>query len=271
MSARWERIAPLINLERMQSSAALIVGVGSGGSTVALELAKAGLGRVILCDPDTLAVENVVRHECDERYIGWSKPRAVADLLLHRNALMNVSVIEASIEAVDGGLTELMTGIDLVACCSDSASSRHFVNRHARVSGCPVVYGGVYAGGGGGEVISCPGDRRSACLACVESAVREAASEGSPEPPTYGVDDGREKGVPGLGLDVRFIALIQARACISCLSAAAHDDGAEAVLFANRALDELLPRPLASVRIAVARRQDCLACSSAASKHCRSA
>src|SRR5947208_205763 len=75
--ARLERIATSIDLPRLTASRGLVVGLGSGGSTVALELAKSGIGHLILCDPDRLEEHNLVRHECDERYLGESKPRAV--------------------------------------------------------------------------------------------------------------------------------------------------------------------------------------------------
>src|SRR5581483_11681730 len=109
-------------------------GLGSGGSTVALELAKAGVGAMILCDPDVVEDANVVRHECDDRHLGWTKARAVADLALRRNPQIDVRIVERRVEEVEGDLPEILATVDLLAVCTDTQASRHLLNQHATAS-----------------------------------------------------------------------------------------------------------------------------------------
>lgn len=59
----------------------LIVGVGSVGAPMGLELAKAGIGGIVGVDKDRLEVHNAMRHVLGMPYIGWPKANAFAHYL----------------------------------------------------------------------------------------------------------------------------------------------------------------------------------------------
>jgi len=71
--------------------------------------------------------------------------------------------------------------------------------------------------------------------------------------------DGTLHGAPGLGLDVRMIALLHAKVCLATLVPELALS-ANVVLFGNQAMEGLFPRPLASALVTVARQDDCLVC-----------
>jgi len=71
--------------------------------------------------------------------------------------------------------------------------------------------------------------------------------------------DGTIHGAPGLGLDVRLIALLHAKVCLATLVPELALD-ANVVLFGNQPMEGLFPRPLASALVQVARQEDCLVC-----------
>src|SRR5437870_11572495 len=50
-----------------------IIGLGSGGSAVADMLARAGVGRLTLVDPDILTEDNLKRHVLDASAVGKPK------------------------------------------------------------------------------------------------------------------------------------------------------------------------------------------------------
>src|SRR5688572_32842036 len=108
MTDRWDRIKGVVDVEDLRAKHALVVGLGSGGSTVALELAKAGVGRLTLVDRDMLEEANAIRHECDARYVGWSKADAVADLIRHRNPDAQVAALHADLMKLGGALERLV-------------------------------------------------------------------------------------------------------------------------------------------------------------------
>jgi molybdopterin/thiamine biosynthesis adenylyltransferase len=263
--ARWERVEALVELDALGARRVLVVGLGSGGSTVALELAKAGVGRFTLVDPDTLEEQNVVRHECDDRYMGWNKAEAVADLIVRRNPEARIEVVAEDAFALGGRLEEAVRTADLVAGCTDAEAPKLLLNRLSTAAGVPAVYGGVYAGGVGGEVIRCSGGPRDPCYACVTSVLKESAPlpEGEDEM-DYGVveADGPIHGAAGLGMDIRLIALIHAKVCLGVLQGpkALVEAEANVVLFGTAAVEGLFPRPFASALLAVAPQEHCLAC-----------
>ena len=269
---RFERLDGLIDVEALGQKQVIVAGLGSGGSTVALELAKAGVGRFLLIDPDSIEEQNLIRHECDDRYLGWNKAEAVADLIAHRNPDAEVDVLDADLLQLGERLESAVADSSLVAACTDAEAPKHLLNRLCVAAGVPAVYAGVYERGAGGEVIRCAGGPEDACYACVTSVLKESAPVPSDtEELDYGaIDaDGTLHGAPGLGLDVRLIALLHAKVCLLELvgerlgeQGGKADDGADpnVVLFGSAPVEGLFPRRFASALLSVAPQEGCLAC-----------
>jgi len=262
-SARWQRIEPLVDLPALAQKHVLVAGLGSGGSTVALELAKTGVGHFTLIDYDRLEQANVIRHECDDRYVGRFKVGAVADLIHKRNPAAEVETIAKDLFELGARLEELVAACDLVAVCTDAEPPKHLLNRLALAAGTPAVYAGVYARGTGGEIIRCGGGAKDPCYACVVSVLKEAAPVPvDPAELDYGAveADGSTPSAPGLGLDVRLIALLHAKVCLLSLLGREQEIDGNVLLFGTAAVKDLFPRPFASVWLTVAPQSDCLVC-----------
>ena len=88
-SRLFERIERLYDVGLIGRAKVLVAGCGSGGSQVALQLAMSGIRNFVLYDNQTLGEENVIRHACGLRYVGWDKTKAVSDLLHDRNPEVN--------------------------------------------------------------------------------------------------------------------------------------------------------------------------------------
>ncbi len=63
---------------KLSSKSILLVGCGSVGSELALRLTSTGVGRLTLCDSDTLSEENLYRHALSVKDIGRLKSEALA-------------------------------------------------------------------------------------------------------------------------------------------------------------------------------------------------
>ena len=63
-------------MQHLQEERVLVIGVGSVGAPMGLELAKSGVGALIMVDKDILEIHNCMRHVLGTSYIGWPKPVA---------------------------------------------------------------------------------------------------------------------------------------------------------------------------------------------------
>ncbi|ELZ39673.1 ThiF family protein, putative [Halorubrum californiense DSM 19288] len=260
-----KRIDGLIDTDALADAHVTIVGLGTVGSTVAVELAKSGVGNFTLIDPDRLEIHNVVRHECGVDDLGRSKPRAVADRIRETNPLASIATAAVDVTERPGELAEHVADTDLVAVCTDTEASKLVVNRECLAADVPAVYGGVYAGATGGDVIRVvPGE--TPCYDCVlgdmaDDMARDERVSGEAD---YGRDPDDQPGPePGLSVDVGFVSLIQTRYALAMLSAGA-GDGDRAldrdVCFWGNEAGYIFDRPLQSRFATVSHREDCYTC-----------
>ena len=80
----------------MKDVTVVMIGLGSLGIFSALSLARAGVSKFLLYDPDVLLVENVCRHVGDLSDVGRTKVEIVADLIRRRNPGAEVVPVPSS-------------------------------------------------------------------------------------------------------------------------------------------------------------------------------
>ncbi len=132
-----------------------IIGCGSFGSALADMLARAGVGKLALIDPEILAVENLGRHMLTSKDVGRPKAEALAARLLEINPNLDV---EARCE-------KFHDARGLLVCCADSRRCESMVNAVSLGRRLPSVFVGAYGAVRAGEVQICvPG--KTACREC---------------------------------------------------------------------------------------------------------
>lgn len=143
------------------AACAVIVGVGAVGSEVARLLAQAGVGTLLLCDPDSIEESNLSRGALyGSTDLGRPKAEAAAEVLRTREPGLRVTARVADFRH-GIGLAELRSA-DLVLSCLDSVA-----DRIALASRCNLVRAGMLDAGTypwGGEVRYYPPG--GACFAC---------------------------------------------------------------------------------------------------------
>ena len=136
--------------ERLLASHALVIGAGGLGSPVALYLASAGVGRITICDGDSVDLTNLQRqivHRTES--IGIAKVDSARATLHSINPHVKVNAICERLD--EGRIAELTAAADVVLDGSDNFATRHAVNRacvrHAKplVSGAAVRFDGQVA------------------------------------------------------------------------------------------------------------------------------
>jgi molybdopterin-synthase adenylyltransferase len=160
-----KRTAGLLESDMLAERRALIVGLGSFGSTVAVELAKAGVGKFALVDSDRLEPGNIMRHQCSLADIGRYKTLAVRDAILARNPDAAVDTCECDVNEDLGMLRGNASASDVVICLTDQGRSRFNCNAAAVAAGRPALFGRAITRAAGGDVFRYrPG---GPCLACL--------------------------------------------------------------------------------------------------------
>lgn len=233
------RRSEIIESNLLHDSCVVVIGLGTGGVHVALELAKAGVAEFLLVDPDRLEVGNVARHHAGISQSGRRKVYAARDMLLEKNPAARVESypVRATWETEDV-VRSLIRRADVVICATDGRASKLFINRICFEEGTPALYGGAFRRAYAGEVLRVrPG--QSPCYQCLvlakpqEEADQEISSEAQAAEIAY--SDRPVAIEPGLALDVAPIALMVAKLALQELLI-----GKETTL---RALDRDLAAP----------------------------
>ena len=128
--------------QKLKAASVLIVGAGGLGSPAALYLAAAGVGKIILVDPDTVDLSNLQRQVLyTEDDLGRPKAEAGTDRLAALNPHVFVAGLHGALDA--GNADDLVAGVDLVLDGTDSFAVRHEVNAACVRQAKPLVSGAI--------------------------------------------------------------------------------------------------------------------------------
>jgi molybdopterin/thiamine biosynthesis adenylyltransferase len=222
-----------------------IVGCGSFGSALADMLVRAGLGRLTLIDPETLAVENLGRHVLTARDVGRPKAEALAARLLEINPQLEVEARREAFRDADG----------VILSAVDSRRCESLVNAVALAKGLPALYVGAYGAVRAGEVqFYLPG--RTPCRECFaqfrEPGEEEEQAALAPERYTDpDFDETRVPGRTGLWGSVLAVAGIAFHVALALVGARGKLDAGYPVWIVNLDYDGF--RPYAVTRCKLAR------------------
>lgn len=150
--------------QALLQSTILIVGLGGLGSPVAMYLAAAGLGRLILVDPDKVDLTNLQRQIIhDTSQIGEWK---VFSALKRLQALNPEVQIQAEPVAFDALNFSDLPAVDAIVDCSDNFATRFKVNRYCVQQKIPLISGAAL-GFQGQLTVFLPGQAQSPCYHCL--------------------------------------------------------------------------------------------------------
>lgn len=118
----------------------LIIGMGGLGCPVAMYLAAAGVGHLIIADDDRVELTNLQRQIAHgQESIGQLKVASAEQNLKRLNPEVRVTAIAARVQ--DAELADLVAQVDLVIDASDNFKTRFAINRACVAGGKPLVSG----------------------------------------------------------------------------------------------------------------------------------
>ena len=161
----YSRSSGLIENAALKEKRILVIGLGSFGSQIAVELAKAAIGRFTLVDFDKLEAHNIVRHACLVKDIGRLKTDAVEEIILGKNPYAKVKKIPIDVNDNPDVINSAVAESDIVIVATDNNQSRFllsgFMAKHGKVG----IYGRANTRAEGGDVfVQRPG---GACYGCL--------------------------------------------------------------------------------------------------------
>lgn len=181
MEDRYARNAGVLDeadQEALRRKTAAVVGLGGLGGHIAEQLARLGVGRLILADGDTVAVSNLNRQIfATEETLGWRKTDAAQDRLRRVNGQTECVVFSEYLTGENSA--RLLAGADIALDAADTARARLTLERCCAELGLPLVHGAV--GGFLGEVcFISPGDGTLAKLYANAADLDAACADGCP-------------------------------------------------------------------------------------------
>ncbi len=126
--------------EKLLAARVLIIGLGGLGSPVAMYLAAAGVGHLVLADFDAVDLSNLQRqiaHTTDR--IGQTKVESAAQTLRALNPDVQITCITEALDAESLALQ--ISTVDVVVDCCDNFTTRFAVNAACVVAKVPLVSG----------------------------------------------------------------------------------------------------------------------------------
>jgi hypothetical protein len=199
-----------------RTGSALIVGAGAVGGFLAEELARIGFSPVRLVDPDTLAVENLVRHPLGAGAVGRPKATALAEQIRRDFPPCDATGLCRDFLRMSAAeQRSLVAGADVVVAATDSIACQRHVNRVALAVGVPAVYPAVWVDprirdAEVGEILWVLPGGRTPCYECA-AAFRQSAADA--------------QAARGARVDIQLVVLATAQ----IVSALAHPDDERSV------------------------------------------
>lgn len=115
----------LVESPVLKDKRVLLLGVGSMGSDVAMHLAMAGVGKLVLVDPDRVEASNLSRlRDAVIADVGRRKVDVLAERIAGKNPDCEVVKVPADITKTSGRMDELLAEVDIAVVSTDNRISR---------------------------------------------------------------------------------------------------------------------------------------------------
>jgi len=217
-------------LEVLKEKKVVIIGMGSGGSLLAVYLAKSGLKNFIFIDDDRLETHNIIRHICDLSQLGRYKTHAVKEFIEKRIPDVNIITVEKKFElhtrADSDEFLTMFEGVDLIIAVSGEHVVNYSINDfiHTNRLPIPIIFAGTFDGVKGGLMFKVDPRNNDYCYHCIYSDPVDSNSTSSlpttselEKQITYDRNLQEQVAQPGLGLDIDNLTILLSKFSLDML------------------------------------------------------
>lgn len=161
----YSRNKGILEINILENKRVMIVGLGSFGSQIAIELAKAGVGHFSLMDFDRVELHNLARHTSTINDLGRLKTDVISDAIKGKNPYAEVDKFPINIIDYPQLLKEECGKADIVICATDNNRSRFVLSEVLVELQKTGIFGRAITRAEGGDVfIYRPGGPCYCCL-----------------------------------------------------------------------------------------------------------
>lgn len=155
-----------IRTRRLLDATLVLIGCGSVGAPVACALAQAGVGRMILVDPDVLSWPNVGRHPLGAVNVGRNKAEALAERLQTDYPHLTIEYRTCDLHHLISREGDLLADANLIVAATGNWVAESALNRWHVGQGRarPIIYGWTEAHACAGHAVAI--GRQEGCLQC---------------------------------------------------------------------------------------------------------
>lgn len=196
----------------LQNKCAFILGCGSVGSLVSLELARAGVGRFVLIDNDILEYHNLCRHQCSLQDVGSYKVDALKQRILGINPTAEVQAIVSTVEMVDQPVFDEFCKKDhtIIVGCADNRTADVYANSIAVMYGVPFLSIGFWERAFAGEIFYYLPSQNMPCYKCALGDGGSISQRASTNRRIYTNEEDLSQinFEPGISVDINFVTTV---------------------------------------------------------------
>ena len=208
----FSRNTGILESDIMRDKTAVIIGCGSVGSLVCLELARAGVGTFILIDNDIVEYHNICRHQCNVLDVGDYKVNALSKRIKGINPTAKVITEPHTIERTAKSVLDeyCLKDKTIIVGCGDNRESDIYANSLSIYYKIPFISIGFWERAAAGEIFYWLPDKNMPCCKCAIGFGHNMSNRNSVSRRIYTTQSDLNKVSfePGISADINFVTNI---------------------------------------------------------------
>lgn len=219
----FSRNSGILETSYLAEKRVVILGCGSVGSLVSLELARSGVANFLLVDPDIVEYHNICRHQCGLTDVGNLKVNALEKRLRNINPSLNIKKFDGIFQDIPKQILDdfCIPGETVFVGCADNRNADVYSNRISIVYGAAFVSIGFWERAYAGEIFYHIPGRGMPCYQCALGDGGDgfsARSEANHHVYSNEEDLAKVNFEPGISVDINFITCIGIKLILDILN-----------------------------------------------------
>lgn len=218
----FSRNQGILESDVMAGKRAVILGCGSVGSLVAMELARAGVGHFLLADPDIVEYHNICRHQCGIEDVGDLKINALTRRLRNINPGVKIEKFEGIVQNLPKAMLDAFcaAGETIFVGCADNRAADVYTNRISIYYHAFFISIGFWERAYAGEIFYHIPGKGMPCYECALGDGGNLSARAQANHHVYSNQEDTEgmKFEPGISADINFITTIGIKLIIDLLN-----------------------------------------------------